>query len=77
MRLRVALALGCGLIISVSAPSVWAEPQDPQVCCGDASDCGGKHCCDAESLGMLPCSLEQTGYCMAICIRPGGPQEVR
>ena len=52
--------------------SLLAKPkaQDLYTCCSSQDDCGGVVCCDAESLGMVPCDSDLTGYCMTTCRRP-------
>jgi hypothetical protein len=77
MGLRAAAVLMCGIVMIASMASIFAEPETPDVCCSDPSVCGGKRCCDAESLGMWPCSEDVTGYCMTLCIRPTAGAEER
>ena len=71
MKVRAALVVLSGLVMVASVPSVYATVQDPDACCADETACGGKRCCDPVSIGLPPCSLERTGYCRPLCIRPG------
>ena len=63
----VAVVLFCS-----SVPSLFAEPEQLQSCCSGPGECGDAQCCDASSLNMPPCDIQNTGYCMVVCIRPGG-----
>jgi hypothetical protein len=66
------LVLVGAVIFFSSVPSLLAEPEQLQSCCSGLGDCGGAKCCDPELLGMLPCDIEQAGYCMVVCLRPTG-----
>ena len=72
MSVRLVSVLICAAVLVASAPSLLAQPNTPLVCCADEFGCGSKLCCVFDPMDYPKCSDEATGYCMAVCIRPGG-----
>ena len=76
MRARLIVLGVCSALMIVSATSVLATLDLQFACCesnGDCADMGGR-CCEPESIGMPPCSLEMPGQCMARCQISNGGQ---
>jgi hypothetical protein len=62
--------LACVAALILSSASLFAERDTPLACCVDIAGCGGRQCCDFDPEVAPPCSDDQTGYCMTICIWP-------
>ena len=72
MRFRIVVVFACAVGLLSATESLLAQRDVPLACCSDLSECGGRQCCSFE-FPIPPCSTDQTGYCMAICIWPATP----
>ena len=70
MRFRIVGVLACIAALLLSAESLLAERDVPLACCSGLPDCGGRLCCDFDPTTAPPCSVDQAGFCMSICIWP-------
>jgi len=77
MKWQWTLLLSCVLAIVGGTVSLAATIESPWVCCNEPKDCGGGGfvCCPDEIMGMPPCNGDQPGYCVSVCIRPGGDDQ--
>lgn len=73
-RIRVGVFLASVMVVGYCAVALLAQPAVEWVCCESPDGCvsSGGACCDAEAIGMLPCSTELPGYCMKRCVPGGG-----
>jgi hypothetical protein len=73
MRVRVVLFVVCLGLSTWSASTLFASRHSDDLCCGSTEDCNGNgKCCDPESIGRPPCSLERPGICLDKCVPLGG-----
>jgi len=72
VRFRMAVLLGVSVAMIYAGTSLFARPLTADACCSVDGDCGsGMQCCPYSEVGMPPCQIGQSGWCMASC-RVGG-----